>query len=140
MWYAGPTGRPPVRPWTGGPPTWNSAAFDRVRRAGMALRGMLATAEEVTASQREAMFALMDRHYAGVRRDVFEADLAEKQWVILVYGAGGLTLRGFSTQLLLRAEVAGRDVTALFSGDTIIDRDHWGDPALSHVWGNLALS
>jgi hypothetical protein len=28
----------------------------------------------------------------------------------------------------------------LFSGDTIVDRAYWGDPALAHVWGRLALS
>ena len=27
-----------------------------------------------------------------------------------------------------------------FSGDTIIDRAYWGDPALTHIWGGLALS
>src|SRR5262249_26242236 len=37
-------------------------------------------------------------------------------------------------------DVAGRPVKALFSGDTIVDRDHWGDNALAHVWGCLALS
>jgi hypothetical protein len=31
-------------------------------------------------------------------------------------------------------------VRALFSGDTIIDRRHWGDSALARVWGRLALA
>jgi hypothetical protein len=93
---------------------------------------------EVTRADRDAMFALMDRYYEGVRREVFEADLDEKRWVIQVlHPRGGLC--GFSTQMLLDVSVSGRPVTALFSGDTIIDRDHWGDSALAHVWGRLAL-
>jgi hypothetical protein len=105
----------------------------------MKLSARLVLAEDITAAQREAMFALMDRHYANVRRAVFDADLDEKRWAILVGEPDG-RLCGFSTQTLLDVEVAGRPVTALFSGDTIIDRDRWGDPALAHVWGRLALS
>lgn len=105
----------------------------------MNLSARLATIEEVTARQRETMLALMQRHYFNVRRAQFEADLAEKRWVILIHDAGG-ALCGFSTQTLLDAEVDGRAVKALFSGDTIIDRSHWGQQALTHVWGRLALA
>lgn len=49
-------------------------------------------------------------------------------------------LCGSSTQTLLDVRVAGRPVKALFSGDTIIHRDCWGDHALSQVWGRLALA
>lgn len=90
------------------------------------------------------MFALMDRCFAGVIRDRFEADLAEKQWIILLEKAATetapATLCGFSTQMLLTVQAGDRPVTALFSGDTIIAPEHWGDAALSHVWGNLALA
>ncbi len=50
----------------------------------MKLAGRLMRVAEVTRSQRDAMFALMTRYYENVRRDVFEADLDEKQWVIQV--------------------------------------------------------
>ncbi len=42
--------------------------------------------------------------------------------------------------MLLEVPISGQPVTALFSGDTIIDRAHWGDTVLTHVWGRLALS
>jgi hypothetical protein len=41
--------------------------------------------------------------------------------------------------VLLDAQIRGRSVQALYSGDTVIDRNHWGDPALAHAWGNFAL-
>jgi hypothetical protein len=82
----------------------------------------------------------MQRHYENVHADVFDRDLSEKRWVIVVDDAVTGELRGFSTQTVLESEIAGRPIRALFSGDTIIDRQHWGDPALSHAWGQLALS
>jgi hypothetical protein len=105
----------------------------------MRLSARLVDVTEVTPQQRNEMFALMDHHYANVHRAVFEADLARKRWVILVHEPSG-RLCGFSTQTLLDTRADGRSVRALFSGDTIIDRQRWGDAALSHVWGQLALT
>jgi hypothetical protein len=105
----------------------------------MRLRGRLVRVGEVTREQRDAMFALMQAHYENVRRDTFERDLGEKRWAIQLLGASG-ELCGFSTQTLVEASVGGRPLTALYSGDTIIARQHWGDSALTHVWGRLALS
>lgn len=85
--------------------------------------------------ERDHMFALMDAHYDGVCRERFDADLREKQWVILIRESAGGSLCGFSTQMLFRVGT----VSFLFSGDTIIDRDHWGDSALAGAWGRLAL-
>ena len=53
------------------------------------------------------MFALMDCYYEGVDRAAFDADLAEKEWVIQVLDPQTQRLCGFSTQMLLRAEVDG---------------------------------
>jgi hypothetical protein len=106
----------------------------------MKLRGLLVPVSAVTAGQRDAMFALMDRHYENVGRATFAADLAEKQWVILLLDPQTEELCGFSTQVLLDVEAGGRPIMALFSGDTIVAQDRWGDQALAHVWGRLALS
>ncbi len=106
----------------------------------MKLDPRLVEVDDLSAEQRDHLFALMDRHYENVQRDVFEADLAEKQWVILVTDAGTQQVCGFSTQRMLEVEVEGVPVVALFSGDTIIDQAYWGDPGLARVWGQLALS
>lgn len=106
----------------------------------MPLVGQLSPVADLTIGQRQRMFELMDRHYANVRRDVFEADLSEKQWAILLLDPATRDIHGFSTQRLLTAEVSGSPVTALFSGDTIIAQERWGEAALPQVWGRLALS
>src|SRR5688500_7472487 len=106
----------------------------------MRLEGRLLPLEELSRSRRSQMFALFARHYDGVTLDQFEEDLAEKQWVIEVVDAADGSLCGVSRQCVIEAAVGGATVLALFSGDTIVDRKFWGDAALSHVWGHLALS
>jgi hypothetical protein len=105
----------------------------------MRLMAKLVRMADVTSWQRDEMFRLMDEHYANVHRRVFDADLTEKRWVILLREAKTDRLRGFSTQALLEAERDGRPINALFSGDTIIHREFWGDRALAHAWGCFAL-
>ncbi|MCE9528081.1 MAG: hypothetical protein K8R36_18730 [Planctomycetales bacterium] len=106
----------------------------------MRLSGRLIERTRLTSGDRRAMWLLMQRHYANAQPDVFDRDLDEKRWVIVVHERASGRLCGFSTQTVLEASVDGEPVRALFSGDTIIDRDYWGDPALSHVWGQLALN
>jgi len=106
----------------------------------MKLTGRLVGLHELTDEQRDTMFALMQRYYDNVARANFEADLAEKRWIIQVYDALTGELCGFSTQMLLDIEVQGRPIKALFSGDTIVARDYWGDSTLAQVGGRLALS
>src|SRR5688572_15306387 len=106
----------------------------------MRLEGRLANVTDLSGAEREAMFALMDRHYENVNPATFAADLVAKSWVILLCDPETGALCGFSTQVILEVTVLDRPVRALFSGDTIVDRERWGDSALAHVWGRLALS
>jgi hypothetical protein len=85
------------------------------------------------------MYALMAACYANIQRIAFEADLDAKHWVMQLRSRATGELVGFSTQVLLQVEVSNTAVDALYSGDTVVARRHWGDPALAHVWGNFAL-
>jgi hypothetical protein len=97
----------------------------------------VATAE-LGARDRDAMRRMLERYFDGVHRAQFEADLAEKEWAILLQDAAG-DLRGFSTLMRLRQVVDGRPVLAFFSGDTIIERDFWGNDELPRQWGRLVF-
>lgn len=105
----------------------------------MQLQGGVVAVSELTGSQRDEMYALMSAHYDHVQRATFEADLAEKECVIMLRDERG-QVRGFSTQMVLRVSVAGRTVTALFSGDTIVAPEYWAQNPLSRLWGRYALS
>ena len=97
------------------------------------LRGMLVERTALDQATRDAMFALLTAHFAGVERDVFDRDLAEKTAAILLRDGTGV-VRGFSTLLVYPSEAAGRQVTVVYSGDTIVDRAWWGSPALAQGW------
>ena len=84
------------------------------------------------------MRELMQAHYEGVSDQQFLADLQAKQWVILLYDDARLC--GFSTQTLFDYRHENRLTKILFSGDTIIDKSHWGSLALPVAWGRLMLS
>ena len=87
---------------------------------------------EITSSRVEAMFALLDGHFAGVTRDQFAADLAEKSHVILLETAGRLV--GFSTLLVYETLHQGEPVTVVYSGDTIVAPEAWHSPVLARAW------
>ena len=85
--------------------------------------------DDLTRRDRDEMFALYTTYFATRDRMVFERDLAEKDWVILLRDADG-AIDGFST--LLQMNVAG--ATVFFSGDTIVARHRWGSYDLPRMW------
>jgi hypothetical protein len=105
----------------------------------MRLRSTIQDVADLSSSDRDTMFRLMDQSYVNKRREVFDADLVAKRWVILVRRPIDDAIIGFSTQTMIEVEVSDNHITALYSGDTIIDPSEWGDPSLAHAWGNFAL-
>lgn len=79
------------------------------------------------------MLRLLGTHFEGVDEETFAADLAEKNWVILLEDAHG-ALRGFSTLLVYQSRVSASPLTVVYSGDTIVDPASWGSPALLLTW------
>jgi hypothetical protein len=94
------------------------------------LRGQMRAVSELTADLRDAMWALFRPYYADVTRATFDADLAKKQHVALVFDTGDGRLRGFSTIELYQHTVDGRAATIVYSGDTIVDPRYWGQQTL----------
>ena len=95
---------------------------------------------QVTRAERDEMYALLDKYFRGNSRDRFEADLGEKQTIILLRDAVSGRVQGFTTLVRLNAGVDGQDVVAFFSGDTIVDRDYWGETLLTQVWGQTVFA
>lgn len=92
----------------------------------------------VDAATRADMFALHARCFAGVRRERFDEDLEEKDWVILLRDATGRIV-GFSTQKVLAGVPGAVGAKYLFSGDTIVAREHWNTPYLAGCFGHVML-
>jgi len=112
------------------------------RTAPPAARQLSATIDRVAALDERsvgAMYELYDRYYDATSRPLFEADLGNKDYVVMLRETSG-ALAGFSTLAVLEAEIAGRRLRAIYSGDTIIDHAHWGTQALAFTWIRFAGS
>jgi hypothetical protein len=83
---------------------------------------------DLRAEDRARMFTLMRKYYDAVTEETFKADLARKDAVILLRDRG--ELQGFSTLVSLRVTVGRKTVCGVFSGDTVIEKQYWGQQAL----------
>src|SRR5258706_8458025 len=84
------------------------------------------------------MYALYGGYYGGTDEAQFRADLAGKDHVIEL--RQGDTLAGFSTVAVFefRPQREAREITVMFSGDTIIDHRFWGTQALPAAFARFA--
>jgi len=65
------------------------------------------------------MFSLYSGYFEATNEAIFRADLAEKDYVILLRDASG-EIKGFSTGAILDFTAGETRARAIFSGDTII--------------------
>ncbi len=79
---------------------------------------------------RAAMWHLFQQYYDSVSEKRFDADLDDKTAVTLLRDSGDDSLQGFSTLVTWDRIVEKRSVRVVFSGDTIINEDYWGQTAL----------
>ncbi len=83
---------------------------------------------------RQAMWSLFAQYYADVSKANFLRDLAEKNHVIVLRDVHDHSVQGFSTLKVLENTVAGRRFVAVFSGDTLVAREYWGQTALQRAF------
>jgi hypothetical protein len=70
--------------------------------------------------------------YDGSSEALFLHDLANKDEALLVYA--GNELVGFTTLRMFEREWEGRRIGVVYSGDTVVERHHWGQQALAFSW------
>ncbi|MBR3630973.1 MAG: hypothetical protein IKN55_10970 [Oscillospiraceae bacterium] len=99
------------------------------------MTGRIVPVAEITEQDIRAMYALMQTYYEQTDEAVFRRDMAEKDYVLTL--REGQEIVGFSTQRVLTVQVEGKDVSGVFSGDTIIRRDHWGEQELFRIWSQF---
>lgn len=76
------------------------------------------------------MFEVFGHYYNNVSKEQFVIDLNVKDIVFLLLDASTKTIQGFSTLQNIDIEVEGKKVRGCFSGDTIIEREYWGQGTL----------
>ncbi len=98
------------------------------------MRGQVLERSALSSEDRGAMFALMDAHFLGVTRELFERDLEDKDYVLLLTEETTGALCGFTTFALMPTAFEGEPLWVLYSGDTIVERDQRRSFALAHNW------
>lgn len=92
--------------------------------------------QRLGAAVRAEMLELHRRYYRNVAEDRFYADLAHKDWVLLLLDRDQ-RVGGFSTARVLRLDADARPRRFLFSGDTVVERAHWASTALPACFCHL---
>lgn len=87
---------------------------------------------EMTEDEQASMQQLYLAHYDGCTEQQVLADLQDKNEVILVRFNGEIV--GFTTLKVFECPWEQRTVRIVFSGDTVVDRAHWGQQALAFAW------
>lgn len=98
------------------------------------MKGELVSRASLSASLREEMYAIMTAQFLGVTRQRFDADLLEKNWVILLRSEDGGVLRGFSTLHVYEERLGPDPIGVVYSGDTVVAPDAGMGSSLSKVW------
>jgi hypothetical protein len=119
-------------------PTWTSPPFNPA--CDRRLVGSVVPSAATTPGERDQMYSLLAAYFSGTRRGQFDADLGEKEAVIMLRDARSGQVQGFSTFMRMTAWIDGRDVVAFYSGDTIVAREYWGETMLSQLWSRTVLA
>jgi hypothetical protein len=82
--------------------------------------------------ERQQLARLYLRHYDGSDEARFFTDLDDKSEVLLLYHAGRIV--GFTTLLVYGFAWHGQQRRIVFSGDTLIEPEHWGQQAFAYAW------
>jgi hypothetical protein len=97
------------------------------------MNGRIVRIGDLGARTREAMYSLFCSQFSNVSSEDFERDLEDKNWVLLLTGADG-RLTGFSSMDVFDQAFGDRELTLVYSGDTVVDSSTWSDSALSYYW------
>lgn len=101
------------------------------------LHAHIGEVENLSADVKASMYALFARYYESTSEESFLADLRDKDHVVLLADRAG-QLQGFSTLAVMRQENDEGARRAIFSGDTIINHEQWGEQALAFAWIRFA--
>ena len=98
------------------------------------LTGQTVSLASLSHQDRCRLFEIYFKYFENVTRDIFLQHISHKEHVILLKDKSTLGIKGFSTIKNLQIELDGETEHAVFSGDTIIEKDYWGELELGNVF------
>lgn len=104
------------------------------------LKGSVRPICDYTEEEMKKMYQLMDTFYDNMKEEVFRKDFFAKDYCLSLYNEKE-ELIGFTTQKVMEVTIEEdgerKTVHGVFSGDTIIHMDYWGDMELFRVWSHF---
>jgi hypothetical protein len=97
------------------------------------MKAKLIAKTDISEADLKAVFGLFTTHFVDIPRESFDADWADKNYVILMKNEEG-TLKGFSTIKIYETSFQEEILTVIYSGDTIMDPSAWRSSVLSRAW------
>lgn len=76
------------------------------------------------------MFFIFQKYYSNTDFEIFKSDLSKKEMVFLLKDKETKNIKGFSTLVEYEVQVGNKKYKAAFSGDTILEKEYWGDGTL----------
>jgi hypothetical protein len=99
------------------------------------LKGKAVAVNNLTLSDVKNMFRIMQIYYENITETNFISDLLNKQDVVLLFDENG-KIRGFTTLAIFFYD---KSTQLLYSGDTIVEKEYWGNHDLMRVWIQNAM-
>jgi hypothetical protein len=103
------------------------------------LVGSLVRVRDFSAADRDVAYELLHAYYENTDRARFDRDLAEKQYIVCMRDSKTGELKGFCTIHVGVMRVGRRKVTTTFTGDTVVDREYWGQKIIHTQFSKLLL-
>lgn len=103
----------------------------------MSLSTQLLQKPDFVPQLRSNLFQIFEKYYQDISFDQFNEDLSRKDYALVLKDSCG-QLRGFSTIEFIAFEFKGQKYHCLFSGDTIIEKEFWGELSLPFEWCKFA--
>ncbi|MDB4968635.1 MAG: hypothetical protein JWN44_4324 [Myxococcales bacterium] len=97
------------------------------------MTGAIVRKDALGPAERRAMYALFSRYYEQISAEQFAKDLDAKDFVILLFDEAQ-TIQGFSTIQHLEVTRGDKLHRGLFSGDTVVAEEFWGQRVLGRLF------
>lgn len=92
-----------------------------------------------TETDLQQMYSIYQKYYENTRYELFVQDFKKKTGAFLILHPHTQQIVGFSTVLNCDIKIDGKSHHAVFSGDTIIEKQYWGSRALQFAMFHYML-
>lgn len=94
---------------------------------------------KISMQQLQEMYAIYAQYYDNTNFPLFLDDFSNKHGAILIFHPKTEQIVGFSTMAIHQFEFGHQRYTFLFSGDTVVKREFWGNRALQATFVKLVM-